>query len=54
MGTSEIKLLYCIILPACLPGFRGICVTTPIAQITAFTAEMITGGGHVGAALMFA
>lgn len=53
MGTSEIKLLYCI-LPACLPCFRGICVTTPIALITAFTAEMITGGGRVGTALMFA
>jgi len=48
-------MLYRIILPACLPYvFSGIRVTTPVALITAFTAEMIAGGGGVGAALMFA
>src|SRR6516225_6216946 len=40
MGTPERKLLYRVILPAAL--------------ITAFTAEMIAGGGGVGSALMFA
>lgn len=55
MGTSERKLLYRIILPASLPYiFSGIRVTTPVALIIAFTAEMIAGGGGVGAALMFA
>ncbi len=55
MGTSESRLLYRIILPACMPYiFSGIRVTTPVALITAFTAEMIAGGGGVGANLMFA
>ncbi len=55
MGTSESKMLYRVILPACMPYvFSGIRVTTPVALITAFTAEMIAGGGGVGANLMFA
>jgi ABC-type nitrate/sulfonate/bicarbonate transport system permease component len=55
MGTSESRMLYRVILPACLPSiFSGIRVTTPVALITAFTAEMIAGGGGVGANLMFA
>ena len=33
--------------------FSGMRVTLPVALITAFTAEMIAGGG-VGSALMFA
>jgi len=55
MGTPEHKLLRRIILPAALPYvFSGIRVTLPVALITAFTAELIAGGGSVGAALMFA
>jgi ABC-type nitrate/sulfonate/bicarbonate transport system permease component len=55
MGTSERKLLYRIIFPAALPYiFSGVRVTIPVALIIAFTAEMIAGGGGVGAALMFA
>jgi ABC-type nitrate/sulfonate/bicarbonate transport system permease component len=55
MGTPERKLLYRIILPAALPYvFSGMRVTLPVALITAFTAEMIAGGGGVGSALMFA
>jgi ABC-type nitrate/sulfonate/bicarbonate transport system permease component len=55
MGTPERKLLYRIILPASLPHiFSGVRVTLPVALITAFTAEMIAGGGGVGAAMMFA
>ncbi len=55
MGTSESKMLYRVILPACMPYvFSGVRVTTPVALITAFTAEMISGGGGVGANLMFA
>jgi ABC-type nitrate/sulfonate/bicarbonate transport system permease component len=55
MGTPERKLLYRIILPAAQPYiFSGLRVTMPVALIIAFTAEMIAGGGGVGAALMFA
>jgi ABC-type nitrate/sulfonate/bicarbonate transport system permease component len=55
MGTPERKLLYRVILPAALPYvFSGMRVTLPVALITAFTAEMIAGGGGVGSALMFA
>ena len=55
IGTSETRMLYRVILPACMPYvFSGIRVTTPVALITAFTAEMIAGGGGVGANLMFA
>jgi ABC-type nitrate/sulfonate/bicarbonate transport system permease component len=55
MGTPERKLLYRIILPAAQPYiFSGVRVTMPVALIIAFTAEMIAGGGGVGAALMFA
>ena len=55
MGTSESKVLYRVILPACMPYiFSGIRVAIPVALITAFTAEMISGGGGVGASLMFA
>ena len=55
MGTPERKLLRRIILPAALPYvFSGVRVTLPVALITAFTAEMIAGGGGVGSALMFA
>ena len=55
MGTPERKLLYRIIFPAAQPYiFSGVRVTVPVALIIAFTAEMIAGGGGVGAALMFA
>ena len=55
MGTSERKLLSRIIFPAAQPYiFSGVRVTVPVALIIAFTAEMIAGGGGVGAALMFA
>lgn len=55
MGTPERKLLYRVILPATLPHiFSGVRVTLPVALIIAFTAEMIGGGGGLGAALMYA
>jgi ABC-type nitrate/sulfonate/bicarbonate transport system permease component len=55
MGTPERKLIFRIIFPAALPAiFSGVRVTMPVALIIAFTAEMIAGGGGVGAALMFA
>jgi ABC-type nitrate/sulfonate/bicarbonate transport system permease component len=55
MGTTQRRLLIRIILPAALPYvFTGARVTLPVSLITAFTAEMIAGGGGVGSALMFA
>jgi ABC-type nitrate/sulfonate/bicarbonate transport system permease component len=55
MGTAEGKMLYRIIFPATKPHiFSGVRVTVPVALIIAFTAEMIAGGGGIGAALMFA
>lgn len=55
MGTAERQLLWRIVVPAALPYlFSGLRVTLPVALITAFTAEMVAGGGGVGAALMFA
>jgi ABC-type nitrate/sulfonate/bicarbonate transport system permease component len=55
MGTPERKMLYRIIFPATKPYiFSGVRVTVPVALIIAFTAEMIAGGGGIGAALMFA
>lgn len=55
MGTSERQMLSRVIFPSSLPYiFAGIRVTLPVALIIAFTAEMIAGGGGVGALLMFA
>jgi ABC-type nitrate/sulfonate/bicarbonate transport system permease component len=55
MGTSERRILWRIIVPAALPQLlSGLRVSLPLALITAFTAEMVAGGGGVGAALMFA
>ncbi len=55
MGTSERTLLRRVVLPATLPYiFSGLRVTVPVALITAYTAEMVAGGGGLGSALMFA
>jgi len=55
MGTSERELSRRIIFPATLPYiFSGLRVTVPVALITAYTAEMVAGGGGLGSALMFA
>jgi len=55
MGTSERELLRRVILPATMPYiFSGLRVTVPVALITAYTAEMVAGGGGLGAALMYA
>jgi ABC-type nitrate/sulfonate/bicarbonate transport system permease component len=43
-----------IILPACYPRiFAAYRVAVPVALITAFTAEMVAGGGGMGATLMY-
>jgi ABC-type nitrate/sulfonate/bicarbonate transport system permease component len=44
-----------VILPACYPRiFSAFRVALPVALITAFTAEMVAGGGGMGATLMYA
>ncbi|QAA94671.1 ABC transporter permease [Pollutimonas thiosulfatoxidans] len=55
MATSERSLFYRVILPASMPAvFTGVRITMPVALITAFTCEMVAGGGGVGAALIYA
>ncbi len=55
MGASPRHLLWRVILPGALPAIlSGLRVTVPVALIVAFTAEMVAGGGGVGAALMYA
>ena len=55
MGTSERRILARIVFPAALPFiFSGLRVTVPVALITAYTAEMVAGGGGLGGVLMYA
>jgi ABC-type nitrate/sulfonate/bicarbonate transport system permease component len=55
MGTPEHKIISRILLPASLPHvINGLRVTLPVALISAFTAEMVAGGGGVGSAMMYA
>ena len=55
MGTSNTSLLWRIVLPAAMPSLMsGLRVAVPYALTTAFTAEMIAGGGGLGGALVLA
>lgn len=55
MGTSNTSLLWRIVLPASLPSLMsGLRIAIPYALMTAFTAEMIAGGGGLGGALVLA
>ena len=55
MGTSNTALLWRVVLPASLPSLMsGLRVAIPYALMTAFTAEMIAGGGGLGGALVLA
>lgn len=55
MGTPNIALLRRIVLPASLPSLMsGLRIAVPYALMTAFTAEMIAGGGGLGGALVLA
>jgi ABC-type nitrate/sulfonate/bicarbonate transport system permease component len=55
MGTPERKIMTRIMLPASLPHIvNGLRITVPVALISAFTAEMVAGGGGIGAAMMYA
>ena len=55
MGTSQLQVLWRIVLPAALPSLMsGMRVAVPYALVTAFTAEMIAGGGGLGGDLVYA
>jgi ABC-type nitrate/sulfonate/bicarbonate transport system permease component len=55
MGTSNTSLLWRVVLPASLPSLMsGLRIAIPYALMTAFTAEMIAGGGGLGGALVLA
>ncbi|CAM3462213.1 ABC transmembrane type-1 domain-containing protein [Bordetella sputigena] len=55
MGATPRRVLWRVVLPAAVPAiFSGIRVTVPVALITAYTAEMVAGGGGLGAVLMYA
>ena len=55
LGSSRPMIMWRVILPACYPRiFAAFRVAVPVALITAFTAEMVAGGGGMGATLMYA
>ena len=55
LGTSRRRLMWGVLLPACQPRiFAAMRVAMPVGLITTFTAEMVAGGGGMGASLMYA
>lgn len=55
MGTSKLELLWRIVLPSALPSLMsGIRIAVPFSLVSAFTAEMIAGGGGLGGGLVYA
>jgi ABC-type nitrate/sulfonate/bicarbonate transport system permease component len=54
LGTGNRRMLWKITLPACLPRvFATLRIALPVALITTFTAEMVAGGGGMGATLVY-
>jgi ABC-type nitrate/sulfonate/bicarbonate transport system permease component len=54
LGTTQHALLLRVILPACTPRiFATMRIALPVALITTFTAEMVAGGGGMGATLVY-
>jgi ABC-type nitrate/sulfonate/bicarbonate transport system permease component len=54
LGTSRLGMLFRIVLPAAWPRiFSALRVALPVSLITTFTAEMVSGGGGMGATLMY-
>src|SRR6516164_11313792 len=54
LGTTQHTLLVRVILPACYPRiFATLRIALPVALITTFTAEMVAGGGGMGATLVY-
>jgi ABC-type nitrate/sulfonate/bicarbonate transport system permease component len=54
LGTSRLAMLFRVVLPAAWPRiFASLRVALPVSLITTFTAEMVSGGGGMGATLMY-
>ena len=54
LGTARFAMLFRIVLPAAWPRiFASLRVALPVSLITTFTAEMVSGGGGMGATLMY-
>lgn len=54
LGATSRQMLIHLILPACYPRiFATLRIALPVALITTFTAEMVTGGGGMGATLVY-
>ena len=54
LGTSRLGMLFRIVLPAAWPRiFSALRVALPVSLITTFTAEMVSGGGGMGATMMY-
>jgi ABC-type nitrate/sulfonate/bicarbonate transport system permease component len=54
LGSDRRSLFIHVILPACYPRvFTTLRVALPVALITTFTAEMVAGGGGMGATLVY-
>jgi NitT/TauT family transport system permease protein len=54
LGTTQHVMLMRVIMPACYPRiFATMRIALPVALITTFTAEMVAGGGGMGATLVY-
>src|SRR6202789_4305497 len=54
MGTSRLAMLFRVVLPAAWPRiFASLRVALPVSLIATCTAEMVSGGGGMGATLMY-
>jgi ABC-type nitrate/sulfonate/bicarbonate transport system permease component len=54
LGTSRLSVFLHVILPACYPRiFTTFRIAVPVGLITTFTAEMVAGGGGMGATLIY-
>lgn len=54
LGSNRRSIFLHVILPACYPRiFTTFRIAVPVALITTFTAEMVAGGGGMGATLIY-
>lgn len=54
LGSGRSSLFLHVILPSCYPRiFTTFRIAVPVALITTFTAEMVAGGGGMGATLIY-
>ena len=54
LGSGRVRLFLHVVLPACYPRiFTTFRIAVPVGLITTFTAEMVAGGGGMGATLIY-